>query len=446
MSEPTEKTEISKPQGYVQPLGKISHYELLKKIAEGGMGSIYMARNIKDKSVVAIKVMSPNYVHNPVLLKRFEQEYKVASKFTHPNLVKALDFGQDNDVPFLVLEFVNGESLGILISRDGKFEELEAIKLIAQVAKALNQVHKDKLIHRDVKPDNILVGKNGVAKLTDLGLVKEVSVGDLNLTRSGRGLGTPNFMAPEQFRDAKNADVRCDIYSLGATLYTMLTGELPYKSVNPLETWMKKVQNDLPAPRELNPRISERTDWAIRRSMDSDPDIRPSSCREFVEDLVGKSTRKTSPDESKTPDKTKQPVQEIWFMAYLDEKAKQHVVKGTAKAIRRSFKDGILEDPQRFKLAKTAEGPFEDMKNYPEFRDLAVQLTKPNPNPNTKTKANEEEVQAPEAKLEETTPSVSIKQPRKGNPKWLYVVVGSVAITAILLIILAVVYLIKERG
>ncbi|NBR05892.1 MAG: serine/threonine protein kinase [Planctomycetes bacterium] len=441
MSEPSETPDTVKTQGYFQPLGKIGHYDLLKKIAEGGMGSIYMARNTKDKTVVAIKVMSPNYVHNPVLLKRFEQEYRVASKFNHPNLVRALEFGTENGLPFLVLEFVNGESLGVLISKQGKFEELEGIKIIAQVAKALNQVHKDKLIHRDVKPDNILVGKNGIAKLTDLGLVKEVSVGDLNLTRSGRGLGTPNFMAPEQFRDAKNADIRCDIYSLGATLYTMLTGELPYKSVNPLETWMKKVQNDLPTPRELNPRISERTDWAIRRAMDSDPDIRPSSCREFVEDLVGKSTRKSTVNNAALEKANiKPPSEAIWFMAYNDDQGKQHVVKGTAKAIRRSFKDGILEDPIKYKLGKSAEGPFEDMKIFPEFRDLAVHLTKPNTNANSKTKQDGEPtpITIPD---ESSKITKEPKRPQTETPSKIYYVVGAGVVIAISLIIYAVISL-----
>jgi len=442
MKEPSETPDNAKPQGYVEPLGKIGQYELLKKIAEGGMGSIFMARNIKNNSVVAIKVMSPNYVHNPVLLKRFEQEFRVASKFNHPNLVRALEFGQDNELPYLVLEFVNGESLGVIISQQGKFEELEGIKIIAQVAKALNQVHKDKLIHRDVKPDNILVGKNGIAKLTDLGLVKEILVGDLNLTRSGRGLGTPNFMAPEQFRDAKNADIRCDIYSLGATLYTMLTGELPYKSVNPLETWMKKVQNDLPAPRELNPRISERTDWAIRRAMDSDPDNRPSSCREFVEDLVGKSTRKSSvTNPTLEKPEVKQTTDAIWFMAYNDDLGKLHVVKGTAKAIRRSFKDGILEDPGKYKLSKSAEGPFEEIKIFPEFRDLVVHLTKPNSTPNSKSKTGDP-VPIPIVS-EPTRIMAGLNRPRSGTPLWVYYVVGAVTIIAIFLIIGVAIYLRK---
>jgi serine/threonine protein kinase len=222
----------------------------------------------------------------------------------------------------------------------------------------------------------------------------------------------------------------------------MLTGELPYKSVNPLETWMKKVQNDLPTPRELNPRISVRTDWAIRRAMDSDPDIRPSSCREFVEDLVGKSTRKsavTTPALEKT--NIKQPSEPIWFMAYNDDQGKQHVVKGTAKAIRRSFKDGILEDPFKYKLAKSLEGPFEEMKIFPEFRDLAVQLTKPNSTPNSKTQPADP-VSTPTS--EPTRSMKGLNRPKSGTPLWLYYVVGAITIIAISLIIWVVIFLTRQ--
>src|SRR5262249_12482852 len=152
-------------------------------------------------------------------------------------------------------------------------------------AQALYRAHKQGLIHRDVKPDNIMVMPDGTAKLADLGLVKEVET-DLNLTRTGRGSATPHFMAPEQIRNAKNADVGCDIYSMAATLYMAVTGELPFKSCGPLDAWMKKIHNELPPARQLAPELSERTDWAIRRAMSANPEDRPASCREFVEDLT----------------------------------------------------------------------------------------------------------------------------------------------------------------
>src|SRR5437764_747534 len=117
-----------------------------------------------------------------------------------------------------------------------------------------------------------------VAKLTDLGLVNERE-GDLNLTRTGRGLGTPHYMAPEQFRNAKTVDVRGDIYSLGATLYAMVTGIVPFDNASPLDCWMRKIRNEFPSPKELNPALSDRVDWAIRRAMSAEPGQRPSSCR-----------------------------------------------------------------------------------------------------------------------------------------------------------------------
>src|SRR5262249_20076947 len=160
------------------------------------------------------------------LRKRFEQEYHVASSLDHPNLVRALELGDHDGAPFIVMELVDGPSLGDQIERDGKLQEAHAVRIISQVAEALEAGHKQRIIHRDVKPDNILLASDGLAKLTDLGLCKDIEGGD-GLTRTSSGLGTPNFMAPEQFSDAKHADARCDIYSLGATLYMAVTGQLP---------------------------------------------------------------------------------------------------------------------------------------------------------------------------------------------------------------------------
>src|SRR5262249_55181621 len=192
----------------------IGNYDLIEKVAEGGMGTVYKGRHRETGQIVAIKVIAPHVVGNPVLLKRFQQEYNASRLLDHPNIVRALEFN-NTSTPYMVMEFVEGESLGSKLEREGKLPEDEAKRLIIQVAQGLHRAHREKLIHRDVKPDNILVSRDGRAKLTDLGLVKEVDT-DLNLTRTGRGLGTPNFMAPEQFRNAKNADKLCDIYSLGA--------------------------------------------------------------------------------------------------------------------------------------------------------------------------------------------------------------------------------------
>jgi serine/threonine protein kinase len=343
----------------------IGDYDLLDKVAEGGMGSIYKARHRRSGQVVAVKVMTAAMIHNPVLLKRFEQEFRAASRLNHPNIVRALDYGEEAGIPYLVMEFVDGESLGQKLERDGPLPEAEAIRLIAQVAQGLHRAHKQKLVHRDVKPDNILLTADGQAKLADLGLVKEMEA-DLNLTRTGRGLGTPHFMAPEQFRNAKSANARCDIYSLGATLYMMVTGTLPFRSNGPLDAWLKKMQNEITPPRTLVPGLSERVDWAIRRAMSGDPEQRPESCREFVEDLTGHSTRKinTAALNAATAD--------LWYLVYKDEEGVVRTVKGSTAAIRRSLRDGLLGDASNVRASRSKGGPFEPLRSYPEFRDLVI--------------------------------------------------------------------------
>jgi hypothetical protein len=348
----------------------IGQYDLVEKIAEGGMGTVYRGRHRETGDIVAVKVVPPHLLTNPVVLKRFEQEYAVAKAIDHPNIVKALDFGREGETRFLVMEFVQGESLGQKLERDGKMSEQEAIRIISLVAEGLQRAHSQGLIHRDVKPDNILLTPDGQVKLTDLGLVKEVE-DDLNLTRTGRGLGTPHFMSPEQFRNAKKADARCDIYSLGATLYMMVTGELPFKSNGPLDAWMKKVNNDIEPPRILVPALSERIDWAIRRAIDREPTFRPESCREFIEDLVGHCTS-TREIAGAAPD-VETVVNDYWYMIYTDDLGTIHTVKGTIKGIRRSLREGMLGDTEIIQVARSKAGPFEPIKNFPEFRDLIVQ-------------------------------------------------------------------------
>ena len=348
-------------RGAMQTVG---NYELLDKIAEGGMGAIYRARDRDSGQVVAVKIMPPHMAANPTLLKRFEQEFRAASRLDHPNIVRALDYSDSGPSPYLVMEFVEGESLGQKLDREGRMPEADAIRIIAQVAQGLHRAHKQNLVHRDVKPDNILVRTDGVAKLADLGLVKETDA-DLNLTKTGRGLGTPHFMAPEQFRDAKGADIRCDIYSLGATLYQMVTGELPFKSSGPLDAWMKKIQNDLTAPREIVPGLTERVDWAIMRAMSADKDRRPRSCREFIEDLTGSSTRRA-------PAVAAGAQADLWYLAYKDEDGTTHAVKGSTSAIRRSLKDGVLGDAGNIRASRSKTGPWTPLSEFPEFRDLLV--------------------------------------------------------------------------
>jgi serine/threonine protein kinase len=344
---------------------RVSNFDLVEQIAEGGMGTVYKARNRDTGQIVAIKIVPEGMANNQTLLKRFEKEFKAASNLDHPNVVRALEYGVLGGRPYLVMEFVDGESLGQRIERDGRIPEAEAVQIIALAAQGLHHAHKNGMVHRDVKPDNIMVTKDGQVKLADLGLVKEAE-NDINLTRTGRGLGTPHFMAPEQFRNAKNADIKCDIYSLGATLYQMVTGELPFRSLGPLDAWMKKINNELMPPRQVVPALSERIDWAILRAMSADPEKRPDSCREFVEDLTGQSTRKVAVSE------TDGAVQDVWYLQYQDETGETHMVKGSMVGIRRSLKDGLLGDASNVVASRSKSGQFTPLKSHPEFRDLVV--------------------------------------------------------------------------
>jgi serine/threonine protein kinase len=374
---------------------QVGDYEILAKIAEGGMGAVYKARHRTTGAVVAVKVIPVATARNPLTLRRFEQEFRAASLIDHPNVVKAIEYC-GTGTPFLVMEFVDGESLGAKVERDGPLPEAEAVRVIGQVCEGLHRAHKQGLIHRDVKPDNILVTAELTAKLTDLGLVKDVE-GELNLTRTGRGLGTPHFMAPEQFRNAKNADVRCDVYSLGATLYSVVTGVVPFDKTSPLDCWLRKTKNDLPAPRTLAPALSERADWAIRRAMSSDPAARPASCREFMEDLLGTGWRVSGGSGSLSgqfvtsaasasaaattvsghADDTNPPLpppDDLWYMVYRDPTGQTRTVKGATDSIRRNLATGALGDPAAILVSRTKGGQFQPLRSTPEFRDLALQL------------------------------------------------------------------------
>jgi serine/threonine protein kinase len=271
----------------------VGKYQVVSKLADGAMSSVYKARDTTTGSTVAVKLASVATSRDPVLVKRFEQEYRSTSNLNHPNIVRALDFGWEGTRPYIVLELVDGEDLATRIERLGKLHEGEAVEYITQVARGLHEAHKNGIIHRDIKPDNILLNANGHAKLADLGLSKDLEE-DLELTRANRGLGTPNFIAPEQFGDAKHAGVRCDIYGLGATLYMALTGRLPFDGASLAATLKLKLVNNLEPPRKLVPALSERVDWVVRRALLPEPERRFGSCPELIAALGGEDAGPTA--------------------------------------------------------------------------------------------------------------------------------------------------------
>ena len=353
----------------VPGLRSLGSYDIVTKIAEGGMGAVYKARHQSSGRVVAIKVLPVEMSRNAVLMKRFEQEFRTASAIDHPNVVKAIDYSGMPPHPFLVMEFVPGKSCGQRIEIDGAFPHADAVSIISQVCEGLHAAHKQGIIHRDVKPDNILVTANLTAKLTDLGLVRDLDSDD-NLTKTGRGLGTPYFMAPEQFRNAKNVDVRSDIYSLGATLYAIVTGRVPFDKCSPLDCWMKKTKDDFPSPESLVPGLPKRIDQTIRRAMRANPAQRQTTCREFMEDLLGE---RWNLNHAKGPDsQVAGPGGEpdVWYMIFYDNGFPK-TVKGPTDAIRKNIQAGVLGDLSIVLVSRSKAGPFAPIKNVLEFRDLS---------------------------------------------------------------------------
>lgn len=326
------------------------------------MGAVYKAR-AADGTIVAVKLLAPELNENQIQLRRFYQEAEIAMRLDHPNMVRALAVGEDQGRHYFAMEFVDGISLGTKLKQEGRIREKDAVRIIIDVAKALHKAHKEGLIHRDVKPDNILLTSENTAKLADMGLVKQLDA-DLNLTRTGRGLGTPHFMAPEQFRDAKNADPRCDVYSLGATLYMMVTGRLPFSGSGPLDTFMKKSANDYTPPEQLNPRLSERTIAAIKMAMDAVPANRPSSAKGFAEILVGH----VKPQLRQDAGPSDQSDNQTWYVIYYDAKGQKQKVKGTAVAIEQQIRRGRLDGTAS--CCPNKRGPFKPLSQVERFSAL----------------------------------------------------------------------------
>lgn len=292
-------------------LEKVGDYDLLAKVGEGAAGAVYKARHRATGQIVAIKIVNQDVAEDAVLLKRFEREFSTTQRLDHPNIVRTLACDLKGNPPYLVMEFIDGENLGDIIERRGALPEAEASAIIAQIAAALQEAHAHGIYHRDVKPDNILVAVDGQAKLTDLGIAKDLQT-ECDLTNAGRGLGTPHFMAPEQFANAKNVDGRCDVYALGATLYMMVTGVMPFFTKGPLlEVFKKKARNQYTPPRELKPNLSDRMVEIINRAMNAEIGARLPSCEAFIIQLTGKKPERLRNGEkpSATPGPDKAPVQ-----------------------------------------------------------------------------------------------------------------------------------------
>ncbi len=263
----------------------IAGYELLGKLGEGGMGVVYKAQQISLDRTVALKILPERLGRDREFVARFTREARMAARLDHVNIVRALDVGEAQGVHYFAMEFVEGEDVGSLIDREGKMSEDRAIAIIMQSARALGHAHEHQLIHRDIKPDNILLTPQGVAKVADLGLARSTDEHTTRMTVTGTAMGTPHYISPEQARGEREIDIRTDIYSLGVTFFHMLAGEPPFHGSSAAIVITRRLTEDAPWIRDGAPEVSEGTALVIHRMMQRERDNRYSTPTELIHDL-----------------------------------------------------------------------------------------------------------------------------------------------------------------
>ncbi len=264
---------------------QVPGYQLLERLGQGAMGVVYKARQLSMNRLVALKVLPPKLAANANFLERLKREAHLAARLSHNNIVQAIDVGSAGPIHYFVMELVEGKTIREELDGGKVYGEREAVDVVAQVAQALSHAHRRGLIHRDVKPANIVRTAEGVAKLADLGLAR--SEGDAALAKSERGLmiGTPYYVAPEQIRGRIDVDGRADLYSLGATLYHMVTGQPPFPSRKVDEVLDAHLSEPLPPLAARNPELSAGLGEVVEKMMAKDRHARYRNADELVVDL-----------------------------------------------------------------------------------------------------------------------------------------------------------------
>src|SRR5581483_893282 len=258
----------------------IKGYQLLERLGVGAMGAVLKAIKKDTNETVALKILKPELAKDVEFVQRFNREALAVQALHHPNIIRAVQIGKSGDYHFFAMEFVDGESASKIIKSRGKMPERLTLSVVRQIASALDHAWKNQIIHRDIKPDNIMVTRDGVAKLTDLGLARTVKQ-QSTLTITGVVMGSPAYISPEQATGEKNLDTRSDIYALGASLYHMLTGEVPYDGDSPLQVMLRHMNDPLPDVRKKEPSASEGTRRLIFKMMAKRPEGRFQSPREL---------------------------------------------------------------------------------------------------------------------------------------------------------------------
>jgi predicted Ser/Thr protein kinase len=263
-------------------------YRIVRKLGEGGMGAVYQAEHKIMERVVAVKVISPSFVDSPEAVERFQREVRAAAKLEHPNIVRAYDADRAGSTMLLAMEFVKGRSLAEVVAAKGPLPVAYAAQCVRQAAQGLQHAADHGMVHRDIKPQNLMLTDKGVVKILDFGLAKLVSerTSRAGLTGTGMVMGTPEYMAPEQARDTAAADIRADIYALGCTLFFLLTGRPPFRGGAAIEILTRQVTDAPPRVTDLRPEVPAHLADLISRMLAKDPAERPQTPREVATALA----------------------------------------------------------------------------------------------------------------------------------------------------------------
>jgi len=268
---------------------RIGDYELISKLGEGGMGAVFKARQVLMDRTIALKILSPKMAKNKEFRDRFIREARSVAKLNHPHIVSGIDVGSADGYYYFAMEFVDGESLGQYMHRKGgRINEMDTLEYIKQIAQALQHAHENNLLHRDVKPDNVLLDKTGkVAKLADLGLARsaESAAEDASLTQAGQAVGTPFYISPEQARGRSDLSAATDLYSLGATMFHLLTGQVPFDGPTAAVIMTRHLTDQVPSLRSIVSSISPPTERMVLKLMEKDPGDRYSNCADLIIDI-----------------------------------------------------------------------------------------------------------------------------------------------------------------
>ncbi len=268
-----------------RPAQQIPGFQILCRVGQGAMAVVFKAKQLSLDRTVAIKVLPKRLSENPEFVERFYREGRAAARLNHPNIVQAFDVGESGGYHYFVMEFIDGQTVYELLTESRAIEEKEAIRIILQTARALQHAHQMSLIHRDVKPKNLMLTKAGDVKLADMGLAREMGDYATATAEAGRAYGTPYYISPEQIRGDINIDARADIYGLGATFYHMVTGRVPFDGTTPSAVMHKHLKEPLVPADHLNRSLSAGTGEIIEVMMAKNPEDRYPSCAELIADL-----------------------------------------------------------------------------------------------------------------------------------------------------------------